>query len=100
MTTGLVLQYVVIALLVLVSALYTFRKLAPQMVSRWQASASLRLNKPWRSHAAQWLGRKLQPKAAAGHCGDGCDTCGSCGPTPPAAARPGEQPLSFRPLRK
>jgi hypothetical protein len=99
MSTGLLAQYLVIALLVLGSALYTFRKLAPQLTTRWQAAASASLNKPWRAAWARRLGRRLQPKAATGHCGDGCDTCSSCGPTPPAAARPSEQPLEFRPRK-
>lgn len=100
MSGGLVLQYAVIALLVLASALYTFRKLAPQLATRWQASASASLNKPWRAAWQQRLGRRLRPKAATGHCGDGCDTCGSCGPKPPAAARVDAQPLEFRPRRR
>jgi hypothetical protein len=99
MSAGLFLQYAVIAVLVAISALYTVRKLAPQLTSRWLASGAIALNKPWHARWVQALGRKLQPKTAAGHCGDGCDTCGSCGPKPPAAARPEAQPLTFRPRR-
>jgi hypothetical protein len=97
MNGGLLLQYAVIAVLVAISALYTLRKLAPQLTSRWLASGAIALNKPWHARWVQALGRKLQPKTATGHCGDGCDTCGSCGPKPPAAARTEAQPLTFRP---
>jgi len=100
MSAGLLTQYLVIALLVLGSALYTFRKLAPQLTTRWQAAASASLDKPWRAPWARRLGRRLQPKSATGNCGDGCGTCGSCGPTPPASARGNAQPLEFRPRSK
>ncbi|WP_049622142.1 DUF6587 family protein [Frateuria defendens] len=98
MTTNLLVQYAVIALLVLISVLYTFRKLAPQLATRWQAGASSALNKPWRAAWLRRLGRWLQPRQATGSCGDGCGTCGSCGPKAPAtSAQPDAQPLVFRP---
>jgi len=87
MSTGLVVQYVVVGLVVLVSALVAFRKLAPQLTNRWFAAASIRLARH-DSRFARALGRRLQPKQATGNCADGCSTCGACGPKKPAAASP------------
>lgn len=97
MSTGLLIQYVVVGLIVLVSALGVFRKLAPQLTNRWFASASIRFNQPGRSAWLRALGRSLQPKQATGNCSDGCSTCGACGPKPPAAAKVEPMPLEFRP---
>jgi hypothetical protein len=88
MSTGLLVQYVVVGLIVLVSALVAFRKLAPQLTNRWFAAASIRLGQPGRSRLARALSRRLQPKQATGNCADGCATCGACGPKKPAAATP------------
>jgi hypothetical protein len=99
MSTGLLLQYVIIGVIVLVSAWITLRKLAPKLTSRWLASLALRLD---RKQSAAWqraLAHCLQPKQATGNCSDGCDTCGACGPKPPVAARD-VQPLEFRPRSK
>jgi len=96
MSTGLLVQYAVIGLIVLASALIVFRKLAPQLSNRWLAAASIRFSRP--GHAA-WLrafGQHLQPKQATGNCSDGCSTCGACGPKPPAVARTDAVPLEFR----
>jgi hypothetical protein len=97
--TSLFIQYVVIGLIVLASALYAFRKLAPLLTNRWLAAASIHFSQP--EHAA-WLravGRRLQPKQATGSCSDGCSTCGACGSKPPAGARGDAMPLEFRPRR-
>ena len=96
MSTGLLVQYVVIGLIVLVSVLAVFRKFAPKLTNRWMAAASIRFSQP--GHAA-WLraiGQRLQPKQATGDCNDGCSTCGACGPKPPASARTQSMPLEFR----
>ena len=96
MSTGLLMQYVLIGLIVLVSVLVVFRKLAPQLTNRWMATASIHFSRP--GHAA-WLrafGQRLQPKQATGDCSDGCSTCGACGSKPPAAARTESMPLEFR----
>ncbi|WP_414057890.1 DUF6587 family protein, partial [Staphylococcus aureus] len=45
MSMGLLIQYVVIGLVVAASALAAFRKLAPQLTSRWLAAASMRLSR-------------------------------------------------------
>lgn len=99
MSTGLLVQYVVIGLVVLISALITFRKLAPQLTNRWMATVALHLDQPTRAAWQRALGRRLQPKQATGNCSDGCSTCGACGPKPPAAAHD-VQPLEFRPRAK
>jgi len=98
MNPGLVAQYVVIALLVAVSAVYMLRRLAPTLTTRWQASAAGALLKPGRAAFARRIGRALQPRAATGNCGDGCGTCGSCGTSAAAPSRD-EQPLTFHPRR-
>jgi hypothetical protein len=99
-TQGLLIQYVIIALVVLASALYALRKLAPQLTSRWLAAASIRLGRPGHAAWLRALGRRLQPKQATGNCSDGCSTCGACGPKPPAAARGDAVPLQFRPRQR
>jgi len=99
-STGLLVQYVVIGLLVLISVLVVFRKLAPKRSARWLAAVALRLDRPHAAAWARWLAHAMQPKQTTGNCSDGCDTCGACGPKPPAAAHPpaaGEpMPLEFR----
>jgi hypothetical protein len=100
MSTGLLAQYVVIGLIVLLSVLAVIRKLAPQLTNRWLAAASIHFSRP--GHAA-WLraiGHRLQPKQATGDCSDGCSTCGACGSKPPAAVRTESMPLEFRPRAK
>jgi len=96
MSTGLLLQYVVVGLIVLASVLIVFRKLAPKLTNRWLAAASIRYSRPGRAAWVRALGRRLQPKDATGDCSDGCSTCGACGPKPPAAARTESMPLEFR----
>ncbi len=100
MTAGLLLQYAVIALVVLASVLVVLRKLAPQLSNRWLAAASIRLGRHGRTAWLRALGRRLQPKQATGDCSDGCSTCGACGPKPPASARAQAVPLEFRPRGK
>jgi len=99
MSTGLLAQYTVIAVLVIASALYTLRKLAPTLAARRQAALAARLLKPGRSAFAQRVGRALQPRGATGNCSDGCGTCGSCGPKDANANEKREQPLTFHPPR-
>ncbi|CAB3798310.1 hypothetical protein LMG28688_04698 [Paraburkholderia caffeinitolerans] len=103
MSTSLVVQYAVIALLVAASLWTALRKLAPKTSTRWQAAAAAVLLRPQRGAFAQRMGRFVQPKGATGNCGDGCDTCGTCGPadaTLSAGAASREQPVTFHPRRK
>lgn len=99
MSTGLLVQYMVIGVVVLASALYAFRKLAPQLTNRWLASASIHFSQPGHATWMRSLARRLQPKQATGDCSDGCSTCGACGPKPPGGARGDAVPLEFRPRR-
>ena len=99
MSTGLLLQYAVVGVVVLIGAWITFRKLAPRLTSRWLATLALRLDRPGSAAWQRAMAHRLQPKQSTGNCSDGCDTCGSCGPKPPAAARD-VYPLEFRPRGK
>lgn len=81
MDAGLLLQYVVIALAVLVSAWVVLKKQFPGAVRKLRSVAALQLLKP---HRAAWLqvwGRRLAP--AAGKPGSACGGCDSCGPSVP-----------------
>lgn len=100
MNAGLFIQYVVIGVIVLASALYAFGKLAPQLTNRWLAAASIHFSQPGRAAWVRSFGRRLQPKQATGGCSDGCSTCGACGPKPPANAHSDVMPLEFRPRQR
>lgn len=97
MSTSLLVQYVMIGLIVLVSVLVVFRKLAPTLTNRWLAAASIHFSRSGRAAWVRAFGRRLQPKQATGNCSDGCSTCGACDTKPPAAARSDAMPLEFRP---
>jgi hypothetical protein len=92
-STFAVVQAVIIALVVLASALVAFRKLLPKTATRLQARMAAALNRPTRPVWMRALSGKLQPATATGSCGDGCGSCGSCGPAP----QPDVQPLHFKP---
>ncbi|HEV3427597.1 MAG TPA: DUF6587 family protein [Paraburkholderia sp.] len=96
MSTNLLLQYAVIALLVAVSFWTALRKVAPKTTSRMQAGMAATLLRSQRNAFAQRVGRWLQPKGATGDCGDGCGTCGTCGPTDAPAGKT----VTFHPPRK
>jgi len=96
MSTSLLIQYIVIGLVVAASALVAFRKLAPQLTSRWLAAAAIRLSRS-DSRLMKGLGRRLQPSQGTGDCSDGCSTCGACGPKRTATAKGDAMPLHFRP---
>lgn len=88
-----IVQTVIIALIVVISAYVAFRKLLPKTSTRIMARVSASLNRDGRSGAIRSIGRRVQPAAATGSCGDGCGSCGSCGPTPP---KTDAQPLQFK----
>jgi hypothetical protein len=98
--TGLLIQYIVIGLIVLASALYAFRKLAPLLTNRWLAAASIHFSQPTHASWLRALARRMQPKQATGSCSDGCSTCGACGAKPPAGAKSDTIPLEFRPYKR
>ena len=81
MGTGLLLQYIVVALIVLLSAWVVLKKQFPGTVRRARGAIALGLVRPERATWLQALGRRIAPPAtgASGACG-GCD---SCGPTKP-----------------
>ena len=85
MSNGLLIQYIVLGLVVVASVLVVFRKLAPQLTSRWLAAASIRLSRS-DSRVLKALARRLQPRQGTGDCSDGCSTCGACGPRKPVVA--------------
>lgn len=93
MNTFDIVQGVVIGLAVLVSAYVAYRKLLPKSSTRVMARVSAGLNHDGRSAFVRGMGRRLQPAAATGSCGDGCGSCNSCGPAP---ARNDAQPLTFK----
>jgi hypothetical protein len=102
-STGLLVQYLIVGLVLVASVLVVLRKLAPKITARWLAAAALRLDRPDASGWKRALAHRLQPKQTTGNCSDGCDTCGACGPKPPAAAHPSSDeamPLHFRPRNK
>ncbi|MHC9014102.1 DUF6587 family protein [Stenotrophomonas bentonitica] len=81
METGLLLQYAVIALAVLVSAWVVMKKQFPGTVRKARGAIALGLVKPQRAAWLQALGRKIAPPATGG--AGACGGCDSCGPTPP-----------------
>jgi hypothetical protein len=87
-------QGVIITVVVAASAWVAFRKLLPKTSTRLLARLSASLNREGRSGALRFFGRRLQPAAATGTCGDGCGSCTSCGPATP---RSEGQPLHFKP---
>lgn len=81
METGLLLQYIVIALAVLFSAWVVMKKQFPGTVRKARGAIALGLVKPHRAAWLQALGRRIAPPATGG--GGACGGCDSCGPTPP-----------------
>lgn len=81
METGLLLQYAVIALAVVVSAWVVMKKQFPGTVRKVRGEIALGLVKPQRAAWLQALGRKIAPPVTGG--GGACGGCDSCGPTPP-----------------
>lgn len=94
MNTFQIVQAAIIGIVVLASTWVAFRKLLPRTSTRVMAGMSASLNHDGRPAFVRSLGRKLQPASASGSCGDGCDSCNSCGPAP--AARTDSQPLTFK----
>jgi hypothetical protein len=94
MSTFDVVQGVIIALVVGVAAYVAFRKLLPKTSTRVMARVSASLNHEGRPAALRSLGRRMQPAAATGSCGDGCGSCGGCGPAP--SVKNEAQPLHFK----
>jgi len=81
MSTGLLLQYIIVALIVLISAWVVLKKQFPGTVRKARGAIALGLIKPERASWLQALGRRIAPPATGG--GGACGGCDSCGPTPP-----------------
>jgi len=79
MSTGLLLQYVVVVLIVMVSAWVVLKKQFPGTVRTLRGALALALLKPGRAAWLQALGRRVAPPASGG--GGACGGCDSCGPT-------------------
>lgn len=81
MSTGLLLQYIVVALIVLISAWVVLKKQFPGTVRKARGALALGLIKPQRATWLQALGRRIAPPATGS--GGACGGCDSCGPTQP-----------------
>ena len=66
-------QYLVVGVIVLLAALYAAAKYLPKT---WRERLVYRFSD---GSGQGWLARRL---GQASGCGSGCDTCGSCAPTP------------------
>ena len=82
MDAGLVLQYLVIALAVLVSAGYVATRQLPGPIRRLRIACAVPLLRdaraPWLRAIGVWIAPPVQGNAGA--CGTGCS---GCGPAPP-----------------
>lgn len=81
MSTGLILQYIVVALIVMISAWVVLKKQFPGTVRKARGAIALGLVKPERASWLQALGRRIAPPATGS--GGACGGCDSCGPTKP-----------------
>ncbi|MFT4247447.1 MAG: hypothetical protein QM581_05320 [Pseudomonas sp.] len=81
MSGSLLMQYLLIALAVLVSAWVVLKKQFPGTVRRLRGAVALSLLREGRPGWMQGLGRRIAPPPRAG--ADGCGGCGSCGPGKP-----------------
>ena len=83
------LQYLIVALIVVPSAVYAVGVFSPQLKRRLQRRAALWLLAPQRPQSLRHYGLRLMPPEQASGCGAGCSDCNNC--APPAANA--EQPL-------
>ncbi|KGE52478.1 DUF6587 family protein [Xanthomonas axonopodis pv. vasculorum] len=81
MTLSLALQYLVIAIAVLVSLWVVMKKQCPGVLRRLRGALALGLLRNGRPAWMQTLGRRVAPPATQNV--SACGGCGSCGPTPP-----------------
>ena len=81
MDAGLLAQYVVIAVAVLVSAAFVAKRQFPNAVRRARVALAIPLVREGRAAWLRRLGRWIAPPASLN---DGsCGGCNSCGPTEP-----------------
>ncbi|PPV06183.1 hypothetical protein XBLMG947_2839 [Xanthomonas bromi] len=81
MDLSLTLQYVVIAIAVLVSLWVVMKKQFPGVLRRMRGALALGLLLSGRPAWMQALGRRVAPPATQN--ASACGGCDSCGPTPP-----------------
>lgn len=81
MGAGLLLQYIVVALIVLFSAWVVLKKQFPGVVRTVRGAIALGLVKPQRAAWLQSLGRRIAPPVTGG--AGACGGCDSCGPSTP-----------------
>ncbi|HBS57234.1 MAG TPA: hypothetical protein DEA38_16090 [Stenotrophomonas sp.] len=79
MDTGLLIQYLIVAVAVLASVWVVMKKQFPGTTRRLRSTLALALLKPGRAAWMQGLGRRIAPPASGG--GGACGGCDSCGPT-------------------
>ncbi|WP_440222073.1 DUF6587 family protein [Dokdonella sp. MW10] len=91
------LDIAVVGLIVAWAALFALRRLMPRTWRRGLAACANLLDAPTRPAAMRRAGAWLRPvSVTGGSCGDGCSTCGSCGPAPATAPRDEDaKPLVF-----
>jgi len=75
MNSSLILQYLIIALMVLASVWVVLKKQFPGTVGRLKSRLAQWLLKPQRSAKIQALGRRLAPPVQLGSTCGGCDSC-------------------------
>lgn len=78
MHAGLALQYIVIALVVAISAVFVMRKQFPNATRRLRIAVALPLLREGAPAWLQRLGRRIAPPARIA--GDGCGGCNGCDP--------------------
>lgn len=76
MTAGMVLQYVVVALAVLLSAWVVLKKQAPDAARRLRIAVALPLMREGRPTWMRALGKRIAPAPIAANTCGGCDSCG------------------------
>lgn len=76
METGLLLQYVAVALAVFASAVFVAKKQFPAGVRRLRVACAVPLVREGRASWLRRLGRWLAPAPASA--GSGCGTCNGC----------------------
>ncbi len=92
-------QKIIVGLIVLCAAIVVLRRYAPKAVKRAARIGTVRAAK-----AIGWnlLAEQLAQQAEAGAtCGDGCGSCGNCGPSPSGQTHAGStQSVSIERLKQ
>jgi hypothetical protein len=81
MDAGLLAQYAIIAVAVIVSAWFVARKQFPNAVRRLRVAMAVPLVREGRASWMRKVGRRIAPPSGSN--GDSCGGCNSCGPSEP-----------------